>query len=806
MAFIAVFLVSLSALAFEVVLTRVFAINQWNHLSFMVIGIALLGFAAGGTWLSILDARSSGWEKRLSSHRSLAGIVGLYVVSTVISFLILNGMPLDYFRLPLEPIQGFYLLIAFAVLTLPFFFAGMCLAVAFAAFPEKTGRVYFASMAGSALGAALPAAVLPVADEGRLIVAAALVPASLLPVLLFRHADTPKKAATVFRTSRRFVAAALLLTAVGAVVLLSPGIRPHLTVEPSPYKSLSQALRLPSTHLVRTRHDIAARIDEVVSPYLRFAPGLSLKYRGQLPAQSAIFRDGDNRLVLYRNLNAETADFARYTLSYTGYHLTGKPRDVLIVQSDGGVAVACALASGAENITLVEKNPVVAQRLAEHYGLNVYSGQFREYVQRFGQPFDVIHVENWGTSLAGSAALDQQYDFTKESFTQYLNHLKAGGVLILARSLQLPPSDSLRMWSTAYQALADMGVEKPGEHLLMLRNWDTYTLVVCRTPPGGDAGISAIMEERNFDLVFFHRTSPDRVNRYAVFDQPYYHLEIMRLYKAFQTGEVKALLRQHPLDIAPQTDDRPFPSRFIKWHRLPELYRSTGSRLYYLLMSGEIIVAVVLVEAVAVSMLLLGLPTIIARKRQRPLTGGLFFYFLCVGAGFMFIELYFIKQFVLVFGHPTISFTVAAAGMLVFSAVGGLLSQRLPATALPALIASLAGSLALTVVFCQPLLNRMAALPPVWKAASALALLAPSALLAGIPFSIGMRTLLSRPVDRAQAWTANGCASILASIVSVQLALTAGISSIMLGAIVVYLIALVCVYGNQGGLLFRLPR
>ena len=43
MAFFAVFLVSLSTLAFEVLLTRVFAINQWNHLSFMVIGIALLG-------------------------------------------------------------------------------------------------------------------------------------------------------------------------------------------------------------------------------------------------------------------------------------------------------------------------------------------------------------------------------------------------------------------------------------------------------------------------------------------------------------------------------------------------------------------------------------------------------------------------------------------------------------------------------------------------------------------------------------------------------------------------------------------
>ena len=53
----AVFLIGLSTLAFEVLLTRVFSITQWNHLSFMVISIALFGFAASGTFLSIFNAR-----------------------------------------------------------------------------------------------------------------------------------------------------------------------------------------------------------------------------------------------------------------------------------------------------------------------------------------------------------------------------------------------------------------------------------------------------------------------------------------------------------------------------------------------------------------------------------------------------------------------------------------------------------------------------------------------------------------------------------------------------------------------------
>jgi hypothetical protein len=805
MAFIAVFLMSLSALTFEVLLTRIFAINQWNHLSFMVIGIALLGFGAGGTWLSILGAKSSGWEKRLSAEHSMAVIVALYITSTLLSFLTLNGLPLDYFRLPLEPIQGGYLLLAFVILTLPFFFAGLWIAIAFAAFADRAGTVYFATMAGSACGAALPAILLPLWDEGRLIVVAALIPLVTMPAGLYRKPAGADKSVRGSGTHHRWISAALILIAIGSGFLLSRAGRQWLSVDPSPYKSLSQVLRLPDTRTLWTHHDIAARIDEIASPYLRFAPGLSLTYLGNLPRQRALFRDGDNRLVLYRDLNPETANFARYTLSFIGYHLAPATEDVLIVLSDGGVSVACAVAAGAGTITVVEKNPVVARRLKEHYGLTVYAGHFRAYLQRIDRQFDVIHIENWGTSLAGSAALDQQYEFTRDSFNRYLAQLKSSGVLIISRKLQLPPSDSLRMWATAYQALADLGVDRPAAHMLMLRNWDTYTLVVGRTPlAGAAADIFAFLKEKNFDLVFFLPMEPESVNRYAVYDEPFYHNEIMRLYQAFQTGQTDSLLKAYPLDIGLQSDDRPFPSRFIKWHRLPELYRSTGSRLYYLLMSGEIIVAVVLVEAIAVSLLLLGLPTLITRKKHRPLTTGPFFYFLSVGAGFMFIELYFIKQFMLVFGHPTISFTVAAAGMLVFSAGGGLLSQRLRAAELPASIAFLLALLALTVVFCHGFLDRLAGLETVWKTVASLALLAPSALLAGIPFPTGMRTLLQQPVNRAQAWTANGCASILASIISVQMALTLGISSIMLGAIAAYSLALVCSYGNRGGMSLRL--
>ncbi len=138
MIFPAVFLLSLSSLAFEVLLTRVFSISQWNHLSFMVISIALFGFAASGSFLSILDTRVKDLGKRLSSRSAVNIFIILYTFTAIGSFLILNRIPLDYFRLPLEPIQGLYLLAVYLFLALPFFLTGFIISVAYSFNPEKT--------------------------------------------------------------------------------------------------------------------------------------------------------------------------------------------------------------------------------------------------------------------------------------------------------------------------------------------------------------------------------------------------------------------------------------------------------------------------------------------------------------------------------------------------------------------------------------------------------------------------------------------------------------------------------------------
>ena len=76
----------------------------------------------------------------------------------------------------------------------------------------------------------------------------------------------------------------------------------------------------------------------------------------------------------------------------------------------------------------------------------------------------------------------------------------------------------------------------------------------------------------------------------------------------------------------------------MKWRRLAEVYRSTGSRFYSLFLSGEFILVAVFVEALVVAGLLLGVPLYLARRRGPPPALRPHLFFFGIGAGFMFAD------------------------------------------------------------------------------------------------------------------------------------------------------------------------
>lgn len=76
-------LLSSAALAYEVLLTRLFAIIQWHHFAYTIIRLALLGYGASGSFLALLGTRAQTYFQRFFTGNAV-----LFGLSSVACFLI----------------------------------------------------------------------------------------------------------------------------------------------------------------------------------------------------------------------------------------------------------------------------------------------------------------------------------------------------------------------------------------------------------------------------------------------------------------------------------------------------------------------------------------------------------------------------------------------------------------------------------------------------------------------------------------------------------------------------------------------
>lgn len=790
MILLAVFGASFSALAFEVLLARIFSITQWHHLSFMVVSIALFGFAASGSVLSLSEGIRSGTLAERSLHRAVRLLCLLFPISLLMAFAGLNQLPMDYFRLLFEPVQAMYLLLAYLLLVLPFLFAGGIISIAYILCQHRPGWVYFASMTGSALGAGAPAAFLAVAGEAGVLAMTAWAPLAVLGLGLpsyLRQEPRPGRRGTAFVVL--VVVSAAACAALTGVLTFAHGTRPHGRM--SEYKYRSQVLSFPDTRIEASVSGIRGLIDTVQSPHLRFAPGLSLKYTAPLPPVKAVLTDGDQPFFLYDTRFAKDMRFAAATLSFSGYEIAARSEKVLVIAGGGGgLAIPCALASGAGSILIVQRDPHLADITRRHYGLEVVNANPRSYLAQTRASFDVIHIETWGATVPGANALQQDHLLTVEALTDYFRHLEAGGVLIISRKLLLPPSDSLRLWATAREALARAGEASPERCLAVLRNYDTFTLAAARRPIRDHHLILEFAQRHNFDVVYLDGAGESAANRFNVFDAPFHFREIRRLENALQEGRPEDFFSAYLLDVAPRSDLRPFPGRFIKWLRIGDLYRALGSRLHVLFLSGEVIVSLVFCEALVIAALLLLAPAAAVSKKDPAATRSSTLYFWGIGTGFIFGELLLVHAGTFFLGDPVVSLALVLTVLLASSGLGGLWAHRRgPEGIKTALMVSALGLL-LAAAALWFFSRQLLALNEAWRYAALSLIVAIPGFAMGVPFPLGMRFLLQRPVDRAFAWAVNGCASVLASIVTAQIAISAGFGWVLAAAVLSYALAL----------------
>ena len=146
----AVALLSASTTANEILLVRLFGVEQFHHFATMAIGVALLGVGASGTFGALFPVRDvEGAERRL---RAAAAVTALALVA---SPWVAHQLKVEPTQLPFDRGQWLRLGVLVAVLAVPFLAGGVATLTAFLLAPERTGRHYGASFGGGALGVAL---------------------------------------------------------------------------------------------------------------------------------------------------------------------------------------------------------------------------------------------------------------------------------------------------------------------------------------------------------------------------------------------------------------------------------------------------------------------------------------------------------------------------------------------------------------------------------------------------------------------------------------------------------------------------
>ncbi|MDD1612053.1 MAG: class I SAM-dependent methyltransferase, partial [Methylococcaceae bacterium] len=470
---LAIALLSGASIAYEILLMRLFSIIQWHHFAYMIISLALLGYGVSGVFLALCR----NWLDERYEWIFPAGIL-LFSLTAPGCFWLAQRLPFNPSELFWSPVQPLYLLALYLLLALPFFFAASAIGLALFRFRTRLSSIYAADLAGAGLGSLFIIGLLFLVPPDQALIALALIGvAGILPVSIF--------------CTKNWLGLAVCAATL-ALFWLAPSNWKSLHI--SPYKELQQLLRIPGTRIIDSFSNPIAYTDVIESTItpLRHAPGLSLNADREPPAQYAIFSDAGNMSALTRyNGDPATISYLDQTTSALPYHLN-KPEQLLILGVGAGSDLLQAEWFGVPSIDAVELNDHLIDYIKNKYDafsggiftnerIRLHIGEARGFVTSTRQRFDLIQIalmDAYGASSAGLYALSENYLYTVEALQEYIRHLKPGGFLALTRWAKMPPRDALKLFATAAEALERSGITEPGRQMLLIRGWQTSTLLV----------------------------------------------------------------------------------------------------------------------------------------------------------------------------------------------------------------------------------------------------------------------------------------------------------------------------------------
>lgn len=779
--YLSVFLVSVSVIAYQILLIKLYSINYWYHFAYLIISMAMLGFGVSGTFIALF--------KRFSIHNTSAilfysPLVAFFTVwlnlylSRIIEF---NPIMIVWDRK--EAIK--LTMLSFS-LFMPFFFAALTIGLSFFQYTKEIHKLYFFNMIGSGLG-------------------------SLIILLGFLHMRPYEMLSLV---SVFLICAGLCIPGVGkrkvlavsCLVLMVPFygflIR-GMPVEMSDFKDQKQMEKMRGSGKELEIFGAMGLLTVIDGSAIHFMPDLSLKSDHVLPRQKAMFIDGNivGPITSYGG-NRSKLDFMDWRSSSLSYQLLKNP-DVLVLGAGTGTEILNAYYHEAKSISVIEINPDIVNTLKGYYGKfsgNVYALPYlkvlidegRGYLENTAASYDLIQIsllDSMTSSAGGMYSISENYLLTKEAMISCLKRLKPQGILSISSWVRNPPRDVIKLMATVIEAMENIKQHAPAMSLVVIRSWQTATILV-KNGEYNSVQIEAVKDycrERLFDIVYYPGVKRSETNIYNELENDYFYTAAIQLL----SPEREIFYDNFPFYIKPASDNMPYFSHFFKIDLLKQYIYSSNQSIIPFMDWNYILVWMSLVVMAVFGFIFIVAPICIVKRKYKK-TASVFAYFGGLGLAYMLMEISILQQFMLYLHHPIYSVSLVVGSFLFYSGIGSWLAAarkevRNKETFIFVVILIAAGIVIITSTAWLPHAIAGASLPARLLVCSLL--IAPLALIMGMPFPSGLSILSQKMKDMIPwAWGANCLFSVAGGSLAILMAIEWGFKVVMITAISVYVL------------------
>ena len=426
--------------------------------------------------------------------------------------------------------------------------------------------------------------------------------------------------------------------------------------------------------------------------------------------------------------------------------------------------------------------------------VHVIDYEGRHFLAHTDERFDVIDLslaDSVGLSNPGGFAIMEKFSYTKEAMETYMRALAPGGVLsVTLWNKEEPPKSVLKLYATMAAAAREVDPSHMASSFFVASSYLSTATVLYKnggfTPEEIDK-LRAHTRAMSFDEIYspgfvydssqtdsmlagyveqiFSGTAGgppaaqpvessgtaaptgDDVNTApgaadtppsGKADDGVLPATVMgRLaWHALFSGQWPEIADRYVFNTRALTNDAPYFAAYVKTADLPRVLdrlELLQDEWGYFLIWATLGVACLTATVLLAIPLIWGWRAVFSRSPGKALT---VLYFACLGAGYIMVEVGLIAHFVMALGNPTISASVLITGMLVFSGLGALASERaLPhmRTVMPALFVAVGVILILYGLYLGRVLELDRSVPLSGPPRHLLLFDSPARLLDGIP-------------------------------------------------------------------------